>query len=97
MQNVAITHIETDELYRHLRNYAIAVLLYKHFGKGAVVHDVRLPLAGFLLKSGVSEEDTEAIGLAVTMATGNDINDWKTALKTTSQRIKGGEKELKAE
>lgn len=92
VQDSGITHIETDDLYRHLRNYAIAVLLYKHFGKGAVVHDVRLPLAGFLLKSGLSEEDADAIGHAVTMATGNDINDWKTALKTTIQRAKAGEK-----
>jgi predicted P-loop ATPase len=92
VQNSGITHIEVDELHRHLRNYAIAVLLYKHFGKGAVVHDVRLPLAGFLLKSGLSEEDTDSIGHAVTMATGNDVNDWKTALKTTLQRIKAGEK-----
>ena len=92
VQNSGVTHIEVDELYRHLRNYAIAVLLYKHFGKGAVVHDVRLPLAGFLIKSGVSEEDADAIGHAVTMSTGNDINDWKTALKTTVQRMKSGDK-----
>lgn len=92
VKNSGFTHIETEDLYRHLRNYAIAVLLVKHFGKGAIVHDVRLPLAGFLLKSGVSEEDTQAIGHAVTMATGNDINDWKTAVISTVQRLKGGEK-----
>lgn len=92
VRNTGFTHIESDDLYRALRNFAVAFLLYKHFGRGAVVHDVRLPMAGFLMKSGISEEDTQAIGQAVTLATGNDVNDWKTALKTTIQRLKDGQK-----
>jgi hypothetical protein len=90
--HTVVTHIELDELYRHLRNYAIAVVLYRNFKQGGVLHAARLPLAGFLLKEGLSEEDVAAIGRAVILATGNDVKDWETALKTTIERIKAGEK-----
>lgn len=86
----SIAHIEVNELLRHLRNYAIAVLFFRHFGHRAVHHDIRLALSGFLMKSGLSAEDTNAIGIALTLATQNDVQDWKSCFETSLQRLKSG-------
>jgi hypothetical protein len=61
----AITPIAVEELERRLRNYAIAVVLYKNIGTRNLLHDLRLPLAGWLLKEGLSFEDVDAIGSAI--------------------------------
>jgi hypothetical protein len=90
-RDCAVTSIEVEELYRHLRNYAIAVVLYRNFGHRGVLHEQRLAINGFLLKEGLPDEDVKAIGRAVTMATGNDVNDWDLAFLTTLQKVKAGE------
>lgn len=92
LRDTEITHIETDDLYRHLRNYAIAVVLYRNLGHRGVLHEQRLAVNGFLLKEGLHDEDVFAIGEAVVMASGNDVKDWDLAFKTTLQKVKAGEK-----
>jgi hypothetical protein len=85
-------HVSVEKLHNGVRNYAIGVVLYKHLGHRAVLHEQRLAVAGFLLKEGLPEGDVKAIGEALTLATANDKDDWITAFTTTKDRIKAGQK-----
>lgn len=87
----AITPISSEDLYRQLRNYAIAVVLYRNLGPRGVLHDIRYPLAGFLLKEGLPADDVRLIGETLTGATGNDKDDWNTAFYSTQKLVKAGE------
>ncbi len=88
----SIAHIEVTELHRMLRNYAIAVVLFRQFGAKAIHHEQRMALAGFLLKEGLADEDTNAIAKSLLRATGNDLSDWSTVFDTTKHNLSSGKK-----
>ena len=81
-----------DDLARKVSLYAIACLLYQHVGHRGLLHDVRLSLAGFLLKSGLSEEEAILVGESVAEVTGNNISDVAVTVRSTAERIRKGEK-----
>jgi hypothetical protein len=83
-----------DEIANRIRLYAIACILYKHLGQRGLLHDVRLSLAGFLLRLGVHEDDCILLGQAVAEATGNSIDDVAATVRTTFANLKAGKRVL---
>lgn len=77
------------DLYRRLTLYAIGCILLQHLGDRGLLHDVRLATAGFLLKTGLTVEETIAVCEAVAEVTGNDVTDVAAAVRSTASRIKG--------
>jgi P4 family phage/plasmid primase-like protien len=63
-----------------------------HWGLG---HDARLDAAGFLLRLGLTEDETTAVLEAVSGPTDNtDIKDCAIAVKSTAKRLTTGEREV---
>lgn len=85
-----ITH--DDSVPARVLLYAVAGILFKHLGPRGFGHDVRLSVAGFLLKLGMSEADVVLIGEALAEGTGNSVSDAATAVHSTVARIKSGER-----
>jgi len=81
-----------DNVERRVVMYAIGCLLFQHLGQRGLLHDVRLALGGFLLKVGLTEEETITIGEAIAEITGNNINDVETTVRSTASRLKQGER-----
>jgi predicted P-loop ATPase len=88
----------TEHLPIQVRNYAIACLLYQHFGQRQLLHEPRLGLAGFLLSEGLSEDVVITIGQCICKHTGNDPDgqDMERSVRSTSAKLKAGEKTLGA-
>src|SRR5690606_31602069 len=57
-----------------------------------LLHDVRLALAGFLLKCRLTPEEVIAIGEAVAEASGNNIADVSVAVNSTNARLAKGDR-----
>lgn len=85
-----ITH--ADDIERRATLYAIGCMLLAHLGHRGLLHDTRLALSGFLLQTGLSEEETVAIGQAVAEATGNNVADVEVTVHSTLNQIKRGER-----
>ena len=81
-----------DSLPRKVALYATACMLLHHVGHRGLLHDARLAVAGFLLQLGLSEEETTAVGQAVADVTGNDAADMATAVHSTAQKLRRGER-----
>jgi predicted P-loop ATPase len=86
--------VSVEELQKAVRNYAIACCLYRHLGHRGLLHHARLSLAGFLMKEGLSAAETEAIGVTVSVACGNDSRDFKLAVETTAAHLEAGNKRI---
>lgn len=82
----------SDELPRLVALYAVACILYSNFENRAFTHDTRLATAGFLLSEGLTEQEVLKIGVAVCEASGNNTEDFKTLLASTSQKLKRGDR-----
>jgi len=80
-----------DDIERRVTVYAISCLFFQHLGDRGLLHDVRLAMAGFLLKCGLSEDECITIGEAVAGATGNTVADVEVTVRSTSARLKQGE------
>lgn len=91
-QNQARAIAHTDVLHRCVTLYAIACIILKHVGHRGLLHDVRLALAGFLLQSGLTEDEATAVGQAVAEMSGNSIDDVATTVHSTAARIRRKEK-----
>jgi predicted P-loop ATPase len=78
-----------DDLHRRLTLYSIGCILLQHLGERGLLHDVRLATAGFLLKTGLTVEETISVCEAIAEVTGNDVSDVATAVRSTASRIKG--------
>lgn len=85
-----LSHVE--DLEKWVTYYAIACILYAHLGSKGMGHDVRLAIAGFLLKCGIAEEDVVKIGKAIAEGTGNSKEDVALTTKTTAAKIHAGER-----
>lgn len=81
-----------DSVPRRVTLYAIACILYHHLGQRGLLHDTRLAIAGFLLTEGLNEEETIAVGEAIAEVSGNNVSDVATAVKSTAQRVKVGDR-----
>lgn len=79
------------DLAHRVTLYAIACILYKYLKDKKLVHDTRLGAAGFLLKEGLSEDEVVLILSSVAELSGNDVNDVRAAVHSTSGRIKAHE------
>jgi hypothetical protein len=79
-----------DTIPRRVLLYAIACLLLKHFDHRGLVHDVRCAAAGFLLREGLTEQETLDVLRAVAEVTGNDVSDVLLAVNTTAARVRSG-------
>jgi hypothetical protein len=84
----------SDDLERRVTLYAVACLLLQQLGQRGLLHDTRLATAGFLLGEGLTPDETIAVCEAVAEASGNNVADVKTAVESTSQRIKNGERSM---
>jgi hypothetical protein len=82
----------TDSLERRVVMMAVGFAFAKHLGPKGVTHDVRLALAGFLLRSGLNESETVELCRAIAQATGNDSSDAETAARSTAARLASGDK-----
>lgn len=80
-----------DDLPRKVALYATACMLYSVLGHKGLMHENRLAVAGFLLHEGLTEEEATLVGIAVTEACGNNVDDFKLVLKTTISRFKANE------
>ena len=89
-QNGEIAH--DDSLPRKVAMYATACMLLHHVGHRGLLHDARLAVAGFLLQLGLSEEEAILIGQSVAEVTGNDVADVASAVHSTSQKLRRGER-----
>lgn len=77
---------------------AIGMLLARHLGKNGFGHEVRLMVAGFLLRAGVGVEEGIAVGEAISPFTNNvEVHDVRTAWESTAaalakdaKKVKGG-------
>lgn len=85
---VEITH--ADDILRRVAVYGVGCLLLKHLGPRGVIHDVRLAIAGFLLRLGLSEDETIALGTALCVCTGNDAGDVVGTVRTTASKLRSG-------
>lgn len=75
-----------------IARYATYCLLHKHFGHREITHDVRLAIAGFLLKDcHLNEDDVTSILLLLVKATGNDVKDVAGPVRTTADKIRNNE------
>lgn len=74
--------------------FAIGCLLYQHLGHRGLLHDVRLAVAGFLLTSGLEEEDVLRLCEALAEVSGNNVSDASLVVKSTAARIKAHEQVL---
>lgn len=84
-----------DELSRITSELAAATLLVKRYPEVGGRHSFALMLSGFLLRQGWSAEKTVHFITAVARAAGdNEIEDRKTAVTTTADRLAAGEPAL---
>jgi len=84
-----IGHVE--QLERYVALYATACMFYSVMGHRGLLHDNRMALAGFLLTSGCSYDETLLVGCAIAEACGNNVADFELIVKTTSQRFRNNE------
>jgi hypothetical protein len=87
-----VAHVEASELHRRATLYAIACLLLQQIGQRNLLHDVRLSLAGFLLKCNLTEDEAVDIGEAIAEATRNSVEDVRVTVRSTLARIRRKEK-----
>jgi len=80
-----------DDLPRKVMLYAIAAILFNTLGHRGLAHETRLSVAGFLLSEQLTTEEVILIGAAIAKASGNSVEDVKTTVTSTYQRLKSGE------
>lgn len=80
-----------DFIQRRIALYATGCMLFCHLGHHGLMHENRLAVAGFLLHEGLTEEEVLLVGCAVAEACGNNVDDFKLVVKTTTQRYKANE------
>src|SRR5262249_1169824 len=80
-----------DSIGRRCALYASACCLFFHLGHRGLLHEARLALAGFLMSSGCSSEETIAVGEAIAHAAGNNVADVLLAVQTTEAKLKASE------
>lgn len=84
-----ITYIEN--LPRLVTLYAISCIIFSVIGYKSFQHEMRLATAGFLLKEGLTVEETTLICTAIADVSENNIGDTKKVIETTAAKIKSGE------
>jgi predicted P-loop ATPase len=89
-QNDPLSHEES--LPQRVVLYAIGCLFLFHMGERGFTHDVRLGMAGFLLQQGLEEDDVVLLGEAIADASGNSKTDVVTAVRSTAQKIRNGDR-----
>jgi predicted P-loop ATPase len=85
----AVGHAPT--IHHLIKLISIGSLLLYHFGSGLFTHDVRMAVAGFLLKCGLDAKEVTWIEIAICQLTGNNKHDAETSVQSTAARIKQGE------
>ena len=85
-----IAHVNADDLERGVTAYAIAGLVLRNVAHRALTHEVRLALAGYLLRY-LSEDVVIAIGESIAERTGNDVRDVAPAVRSTADKLKRNE------
>lgn len=81
--------INVEELVASSGRYAAMLLLASRLGP-SMRHDLILPLAGGLLRSGWRQEDTEEFCRRVNRISGGDFEDWRKAIDSTAQSLANG-------
>jgi hypothetical protein len=84
--------VDATTLKRTVTLGAVAMLLLKHLEDRGLVHGCRLPLAGFLLKAGLNEHETLAVGEALATATHNNVQDMTDVVTSTVKRLAQGKR-----
>lgn len=84
----------SDDLRRRIILYSIGCILLQHLGERGLLHDVRLATAGFLLKNGLSADETTLVLESVAEVTGNDATDVKPVVRSTAAKLKAGETKI---
>ncbi len=87
-----IAHVVGDDLERTVALYAAGCLLLKHLGPRGLLHDRRLEAAGFLLSSGLTEDEAITVLTSAARASGNDDRDARSAVLSTAAQIDRGGK-----
>lgn len=82
----------TENLERRVLMLAVGCALAKWLGPKGMTHDVRLAMAGFLLRSGLDEAETVELTRAIAETLGNDAADAETAARSTAARLANGDK-----
>jgi predicted P-loop ATPase len=77
-------------LQRDADLYGIGCILFKHLGLRGFLHDIRLAVAGFLMKHNVTEDETLRVCRGLAEATGNNVDDAKLAVTSTAQQFAAG-------
>src|SRR5579864_8315532 len=82
-----IAHV--PDLERCVLHYAIARFLFDYLGSRGCGHDMRMALAGLLLKAHVPAKDTTDILEALIVSVGNhDVSDAALVVATTEEKIR---------
>lgn len=75
---------------------AIGMLLAKHLGRNGFGHEVRLCWAGFLLRAGISVDDLEKMGNAISLYCNNtEVADVRRVVESTAASLQNGDKKVK--
>lgn len=93
-----LTHLDHDMLKERVALAAVGMLLAKHLGKHGFGHETRLAWAGFLMRLGVSDDDLQRMGEALSKVCDNAevadvrkvIQTTRTNLLTDGKKVKGG-------
>lgn len=91
-------HIESGILKHRVRLAAIGMIFAKHLGVNGFGHEPRLAWAGFLLRLGLSVDDTVAVGEAMSVYCKNlEVHDVRRSVESTAsalaregKKVKGG-------
>jgi hypothetical protein len=87
LANGEITH--ADDLPTHVTHYAIACLLLKYLCHRGFGHDVRLAVAGLLLRDcGLDEAAVVRLVRALAEATKNNVKDAELTVRTTAVNLR---------
>ncbi|MBS1819606.1 MAG: hypothetical protein JSU08_16860 [Acidobacteria bacterium] len=89
---LALAHYEAELAERGVRHYAIGSILVRNLRHRGFGHEVRLAISGFLLQSGMTQQDVIVLGEAIATETGNDVDDVAPSVRDTAKRIREGEK-----
>ncbi len=82
--------VKVEELVAECGRYAAMLLLASRLQPSSR-HDLILPLAGGLLRSGWQQEQVEEFCRRINRISGGDFEDWRKAIDSTAQKLANGE------